>query len=148
MEFKYTKGSLTFTHKQKFKVVTEQSKAAWQQEARNEILLETQGQTDINDYEVAGGPFLDPLHAKYFAMNKDNILAVYKHYEKIYMAGPEEYLWAGLAKLAGAPVYAGLSDAQWGRLGEYVMPPLMVGVSGAVLKDIQTILVKANIDIY
>jgi len=148
LEFKYTKGSLTFTHKQKFKVVTEQSKAAWQQEARNEILLETLGATDINNYQIAGGPFLDLLQRKYFAMNKDNILAVYKHYEKIYMVGQEKHLWAGLAKLAGAPVYAGLSDAQWGRFGGYVMPSVMTLVSGAILKDIQTILVQANINIY
>lgn len=148
LEFSYEKGELTFTHRQSFRVVTEQGKNAWQQEARNEILLETQGQININEYEVAGGPFIDPLKTKYFAMNKANILAVYQHYEKIYSTDEDTYLWAGLAKLAGAPVYAGLSDAQWARLGGYVMPPLMQGVSGAVLKDIQSILVQANIDIY
>jgi hypothetical protein len=148
LEFSYEKGALSFTHTQTFQVVTEQGKEDWQQEVRDEILLETLGQIDVNEYEVAGGPLIDLLKTKYFAMNKSNLLAVYEHYEKIYMTGEDVFLWAGLAKLAGAPVYAGLSDAQWARIGGYVMPPLMQGVSGAVLKEIQSILVQANIDIF
>jgi hypothetical protein len=148
LELSIKSGGVEYSQKHEMTVVTEQEKAAWQRETRNEILLETLGATDINNYQVAGGPWIDPLHAKYFMMNKDNILAVYKHYEKIYMVGQDKFLWAGLAKLAGAPVYAGLSDAQWGRLGGYMMPPLMAGVSGAALEEIQTILIKANINIY
>jgi hypothetical protein len=88
------------------------------------------------------------LQTKNFAINKENILAVYKHYEKIYCEKDKDYLWAGLAKLAGAPVYGGLSDAQYGRLGSYLMPPIMSTISISLLKQTQDILIQGNINIY
>jgi hypothetical protein len=148
LEWRYQKGATDIRYEQTFLVCTQQPKGDWQDQVRYEILLETLGQIDIDEYEVDGGPTPDLLQTKYFALNKDNIQAVYQHYEKIYKEDDGAYLWAGLAKLAGAPVYAGLSDAQWARLGGYALPPLMQGVSEAVLKEIQSILVQANIDIF
>ena len=55
------------------------------------------------------------LAANSFLNNRTNIRAVYKFYEKLYTEQPLEIYWPGLATLAGAPVYAGLSDAENSR---------------------------------
>ncbi|HEY3762621.1 MAG TPA: hypothetical protein VGN23_12820 [Verrucomicrobiae bacterium] len=52
-----------------------------------------------------------------FMANRQNIQAVYAFYQKLFTERPTEFYWAGLAKLAGAPVYAGLSDAEFAKEG-------------------------------
>jgi hypothetical protein len=80
---------------------TVNTKKDWQAAVRTEILLDDGG---LNiQYYYAGNGFLQ---------NRKYIKAVYAFYQKVYLEQPTEYYWAGLAKLAGAPVYAGLSDAQ------------------------------------
>jgi len=51
------------------------------------------------------------LASRGFMDNRQNIQAVYAFYQKLFVQN-QNFLWAGLAKLAGAPVYAGLSDAE------------------------------------
>jgi hypothetical protein len=80
---------------------TAKTKEDWQQAVRNEIALDSGG---INiQYYLASNSFLN---------NRPYIKAVYAFYQMVYLEQPTEYYWCGLAKLAGAPVYAGLSDAQ------------------------------------
>jgi len=147
LEFKIVKGSLTVTHQQKFEVCTEQSKADWQEQVKEEILLETAGAIDITTYQLEAHTLLDVTKFKNFRSNIDNIQAVYDHYAKIYCVDEETFYWAGLAKLAGAPVYAGLSDAQYGRLG--TIGPIPEGLLGtSLLYEIQDILIEANINIF
>jgi hypothetical protein len=70
---------------------------------QSEIDTESSGVV-IENYKASSG----------FMTNRANIKAVYAFYEKLFTGQPTEFYWAGLAKLAGAPVYAGLSDAQYG----------------------------------
>jgi hypothetical protein len=109
-------GNLEYTLKHEMTVVTEQDKAAWQREVRNEILLESGGAVDIAQYKVESEPSNDLSGEWPFMINRPYVQAVFRHYEKIYRIGPDKFQWAGLAKLAGAPVYAGLSDAQHVRV--------------------------------
>ena len=77
------------------------TKEDWQAQVRTDIALNNGG---INiQYYLASNSFLS---------NRKYIKAVYSFYQMVYLEQPTEYYWCGLAKLAGAPVYAGLSDAQ------------------------------------
>ena len=91
------KGNYTFN------VQTVKTKENWQQDVRTEINQDS-GYTAIMDEYLAANGFS--------FQNRTDMKAVYAFYQKIYFENPTAYLWAGLAKLAGAPVYAGLSDAQ------------------------------------
>jgi hypothetical protein len=97
--------------------------------------LTTQG-VDADQYAVAND----------FLPNRPYIYSVYECYAKLHRDESDKFLWAGLAKQAGAPVYAGLSDAQNGRRGEAILT--WGNIEDTVLKEIQDILVQANIEIY
>jgi hypothetical protein len=157
-------GDLEYSQKHEMTVVTEQDKAAWQREVRNEILLESGGTVDIAKYTVGSEPAVDPSGEWPFMINRPNVQAVFRHYEKIYWIGPDKFQWAGLGKLAGAPVYAGLSDAQHGRVKyaeEWIsnLSTLLFWKSAAekerlvaevnqLIKSTQALLINANIRIF
>ncbi len=82
--------------------VTLKSKAAWQADVNTEVLADSG--LDMTQF--------DP--SKPFSGQKGYVQAAYKYYEKRFLEHPDIFLWAGLAKLAGAPVYAGLSDLENG----------------------------------
>lgn len=87
-------------------------------------------------------------------MLPERTFPIYKKVHATATGGRDKFLWAGLAKLAGAPVYGGLSDAQNGRDGSPAsagapMPFPVFGIGAAsTLKDIQDLLIDANINIY
>jgi hypothetical protein len=58
----------------------------------------------------------------------------------MFMSEPATLLWSGLSKLAGAPVYAGLSDAEWGRT-------VSLGLLSGEIDVLQNALMTINIDI-
>jgi hypothetical protein len=129
-------------NKQKFLVATHQSKAEWQKEIIEQIKLQTKatGTVDFTYYNPpwSGAPFIT---------NKAYIQNVYAYYEYLYLQKPDLFLWAGLAKMAGGPVYGGMVDAEYLRTGSFV------GVGAAVLGSatadfFQETLIKGNYDIF
>jgi hypothetical protein len=119
LEFSYQKGSTSFKHEQEFLVCTQKSRAEWLSEITEQIKLETSNAVDMtaysrdnflfNDY-VASTGILGPgnvIHGQ-----KKQIQQVYRYYEGLHRRSPNIQLWPGLAKRAGCPVYAGLSDAE------------------------------------
>jgi len=143
LEFKYVKGSLTFSHKQKFLVATHQSKAEWQKEIIEQIKLQTQatGVVDFTHYHP-------PWPAAPFMTNKAYIQNVYAYYEYLYLQKPDLFLWAGLAKMAGGPVYGAMVDAEYGRGPS--LPSWVPGgtLPGAIADFFQKTLMKGNYDIF
>jgi|SRR5665213_985508 len=121
------------------------TKEDWQAQVQQEINADSQ--VTVENY-LAGNGFL---------ANKNNLQAVFNFYGKLFTNNPTEFYWAGLAKLVGAPVYAGLSDAEYAKTGL-----LGVGLaSGGLITEIlttdylapkvsqfQTNLIQMNIDIY
>jgi len=99
------------------------TKEDWQKDVRTEINQDSRYTAVISQYLAENG---------FSVPNRRDMKAVYAFYEKLYSEQPTYYYWCGLAKLAGAPVYAGLSDAQ------YATP---------VLLNFQQTLVQMNIDI-
>lgn len=145
LEFKYVKGSLTFSHKQKFLVATHQSKAEWQKEIIEQIKLQTSGAVDFTSYHP-------PWPAVPFMTNKAYIQNVYAYYEYIYLQKPDQFMWPGLAKMAGGPVYGAMVDAEHYR---GPVPPwwdpaqiLAAAARNAVSDYFQTTLMKGNYDIF
>lgn len=82
-----------------------QTKQDWQGVVRDEI--DSDSGVTIENYQASNG----------FMNNRTNIQAVYSFYQKMFTERPTQFYWTGLAKLAGAPVYAGLSDAEYLRRG-------------------------------
>ncbi len=147
LEWRYKKGNVDIKHEQTFLVSTEKSKEKWQEQVRYEIRLETNDSVNMDDYTIDAHPLISPTKAKNFADNRDYIHEVYDYYAELYCHDQETYYWAGMAKLAGAPVYAGLSDAQYGRTLQYIFS-VPGGLASVVLRDIQDILVEANKNIF
>ncbi len=85
-----------------FNVTLGKTKEDWQEMVRQEIKQDSLG-LDIQNFKAANT----------FIKNSPYIKAVYAFYGKVYLEQPTEYYWAGLANLAGADVYAGLSDANY-----------------------------------
>jgi hypothetical protein len=146
IEFQYTKGSLTFTHQQHFLVCTQQSKAQWQEEIRQQILLQTSvtagGAVDFAHYSKT--PMPSPFFTK-----KAYIQNVYGYYQWLFFQRSDSFLWAGLAKMAGGPVYAGMNDAEYGRT---VVPSWAPGwtlsTANGICDFFQNTLIKGNYDIF
>lgn len=129
LEFYYKKGSTEFSHKQEFLVCTQQTKAQWRQEIVDQIKLQTSGAEDLSAF----------VPTNEFNSNVPHIKAVYGFYAQLFVEKPEKLMWAGMAKLAGAPVFAGLSDAQWGRDASLGVVDWIAGV-----KDFQSLLMTGN----
>jgi hypothetical protein len=122
-----------------------QTKADWQSVVADEI--DADSGVKIENYQALNG----------FMNNRTNIQAVYAFYQKVFKEQPTWYYWSGLAKLAGAPVYAGLSDAQYVKDGAITsgfltLDNLGAQIASALLSSkagqFQTNLIQMNIDIY
>jgi hypothetical protein len=91
--------------------------------AQTEVTPQASGNISFNNTQIAkdknywqskvqqDSGVVNYLASRGFMANRQNIQAVYAFYQKLFVQN-QNFLWAGLAKLAGAPVYAGLSDAQ------------------------------------
>jgi hypothetical protein len=104
-----------------FNVQLAKTKEDWQNDVQTEI--DSDSGVKIENY-LAGNGFLN---------NRQNIQAVYAFYQKLFTEQPDEFYWAGLAKLAGAPVYAGLSDAQYLKVGAITSGYLTLDDLGATI---------------
>jgi len=145
LEFKYVKGSLTFSHKQKLLVATQQSKAKWQEEIIQQIKLQASGAVDFTSYHP-------PWPASPFMTNKAYIQNVYSYYEYLYLQKPDLLLWPGLAKMAGGPVYGAMVDAEHyrGPVPSWWDPAQIIAAAArnAVADYFQTTLMTGNYDIF
>lgn len=72
---------------------------------------------------------------------------MYAYYEQLYRKRPDLFLWAGLAKMAGGPVYGGMVDAEYARLP---LPSWFPGsvLTGTVADFFQGTLMQGNYDIF
>jgi hypothetical protein len=157
LEYRIQKGSTDIKHEQTFEVRTEWTKAQWLAVVRDEIYLDsftTSSGAGKNGFNDTGIDMNQYVVANDFLPNRPYIYSVYEYYAKLHdkgdgetaTGGRDKFLWAGLAKLAGAPVYGGMSDAQNGRSGLAIASFGVIQES--ILKSIQDLLIDANINIY
>jgi len=114
LEFSYQKGSTIFKHEQEFLVATHKTADQWREEVRYQIRLQTYvrspilGEVDISKLNPADG-FTGNLTTK---NNSKYLAQFYYYYAQHYKQHPEKQMWAGMAKVAGAEIYAGMSDME------------------------------------
>ncbi len=157
LEYRIQKGSTDIKHEQTFEVRTEWTKAQWLAVVRDEIYLDSftsSSGAGKNGFNNTGIDMNQYVVANDFLPNRPYIYSVYEYYAKLHdkgdgqtaTGGRDKFLWAGLAKLAGAPVYGGMSDAQNGRDGLAIAS--FGVINDGILKGIQDLLIDANIKIY
>jgi hypothetical protein len=123
LEWRLQKGSIDVKHEQTFKVETRKTVAQWQEEVRYQIRLQTKvksgTEVDVALYHIGNG-FRNANAAQ------DNVLrvnAIYEYYQQLFKQMPEKFMWAGMAKVAAAPIYAGMSDLNTWWIATGVTPP-------------------------
>ncbi|NBB79542.1 MAG: hypothetical protein GVY36_08875 [Verrucomicrobia bacterium] len=136
-------GGTPILVEKKAMICTEKTKAEWLQELRDE--MELLSSVDMNQFDPSDG----------FMPNRSYLQAVYFYYEEMFVRDLD-YVWPGMAKMAGAPVYGGLSDAEYGD--SVFSIPLVISILGlgagveevnlTNLSTIQTTLVGVNKAIY
>lgn len=135
LEWRLQKGSIDVKHEQTFKVVTQKTRDEWRDELRYQVRLQSSvagEEIDLNNFNPTAE----------FTSNTKFLKATYGWYEQNFVQSEDKLIWAGMAKMAGAPVYAALSDAQVGRaLG----PGIGVELTA---RQLQRALMKGNKDIF
>ena len=133
LEFRFAKGSISFTHVQTFLVSTQQTKQKWLAEIRDQIRLQSNGQIDLDRYLPRSGwlprqvPGSGGIYTRSFLSHTDNVRAIYDYYGQLFQEWPEKLDWMGAARMVGASVYAGLSDLYAMSPSFSVAPELMGG---------------------
>jgi hypothetical protein len=125
LEWRLQKGSIDVKHEQTFKVETRKTVAQWQEEVRYQIRLQTKvksgTEVDIALYHSGNG-FRNTSGNQ--APGTDNVLrvqAIYYYYQQLFKQMPDKFMWAGMAKTAAAPIYAGMSDlTTWAQVQDAV----------------------------
>ena len=146
LRFTLTNDGLSVIHEQEFLVATQQSRSDWEAEMEYQIRLQT----------ALAGPGDGVLVSDYvktnsFMSNRKYILPVYEYYAQLYgetAEGRLAYHWPGMAKLAGSPVYAGLSDAEQAKGIVFAGGVFWGALSYSMLNKIQMYLMQGNIDIF
>lgn len=153
LEWRYKKGNTDVKYEQTFLVCTEQSKAKWQEQLTYMIRLQTDddpegtslifgagyqygGQEDVSASPTAAG----------YASNVDRASEYYDFYEQCWNQN-NSLSWSGLAKVVGAQVISGISDSQWGivgQLGFVNVSGWLAGYDLADIKDFQLELFKGG----
>jgi hypothetical protein len=114
LEWRYQKGTTDVKFEQTFKVETRQTVAQWQQEVRYQIRLQTQVKTgtevDLALYDAGSGFRNTSSSQNPTADNTPRVRAIYYYYQQLFNQMPDKFMWAGMAKTAAAPIYAGMSD--------------------------------------
>jgi len=124
-------------------ICTEKTKAEWLEELRDE--MELLSNVNMNQFNPSNG----------FLPNRSYLQAVYFYYEEMFVRDLD-YIWPGMAKMAGAPVYGGLSDAEYGdNVFSIPLISTALGLGSGVkevnltnLSTIQTTLIGVNKAIY
>lgn len=114
LEWRYQKGSVDISHEQTFLVTTQQSSEKWRKEVVYQIRLQTLAKTgkevDLDKYIVSNGFRNTRSSTPPEYDNRLRVKAIYDFYQQMFDTHREQYLWSGMAKVAAAPIYAGMSD--------------------------------------
>jgi hypothetical protein len=133
LEWRYSKGTAEFKYQQTFNVVTRKTRDEWVAEVNYQIRLQSKVATgtevDVSTYHPGDG----------FSANVSNVLAIYYYYRQLFRQMPEKFMWAGMAKVAAAPIYAGMSDlTEWYYGSEFIFGARDVGtqwfINGLLLR--------------
>jgi hypothetical protein len=114
LEWRLQKGGIDVKYEQTFRVETRKTVDGWREEVRYQIRLQTKVKTG-NEVDVAlyhpGNGFRNTSSSQPAEnQNVARVQAIYYYYQQLFNQMPEKFMWAGMAKTAAAPIYAGMSD--------------------------------------
>jgi len=89
-------------------------------------------QAYVNAFGAFDEPDWDPEQG--FAANRQRIIQLYDYYQKIYLKRPDQFLWAGLGRMAGGAVVGSLDLVV--ALGETFLTKTMVQIGKAIFHDL------------
>jgi hypothetical protein len=89
-------------------------------------------QAYVNAFGKYDEPDWDPEQG--FAANRDRIIKLYDHSRDTYLKRPDQFLWAGLSRMAGGAVIGGLDLVVSG--GETFLTKTMVTIGKAIFHDL------------
>jgi hypothetical protein len=157
LKWKYSKGAIEAEYVQTFQVETRKTKTQWQDQVKYQVKLQSTIQEaraksngmpvaaifplDLNKFDPANGFFKNSSNHNYAYVQR-----VY-YYQQLFKQMPEKFYWAGMAKTAGASVYAGMADMhQWWHtpLIETINP----GTKSALDIVLDEFMVQGNKDIF
>ena len=144
LEWRLQKGDIDVKHEQTFLVCTEQSKAKWQEQLTYMIRLQTDDDPEGTSlifgagYQYGGQEdvSVSPTAAAGYASNVDRASEYYDFYEQCWNHN-NSLSWSGLAKVVGAQVISGISDSQWGIVGQLGFVNVSGWLAGYDLADIK-----------
>ena len=113
LEWRLQKGDIDVKHEQTFLVATQKSKQEWIDEVYYQLKLQTSipgypPTLDFTQYDPGQGFF--EFSSGIPGINHHYIREIYYYYRQLFIEKPEEFYWAGMAKVAGASVYGGMAD--------------------------------------
>jgi hypothetical protein len=144
LEWRLQKGDIDVKHEQTFLVATQKSKQEWLDEVYYQIKLQSSEwpapdpftysalfyntndwvsqsysdpfPLDLNQYNPNNGIYSAASGGAAATHNYAYIQSIYLYYAQLFKQNEEELYWAGMAKVAGASVYAGMADMHiWKR---------------------------------
>lgn len=136
LEWRYQKDGVDLKHEQTFEVTTQKTREEW----RDDLCYQVRLQSSVEGEEFDMNNFDPPAE---FISNRKFIDVTYSWYEQTFVQSEDSLIWSGMAKMAGAPVYAALSDAQIGRT--VAGPGIGIEIAAS---ELQSALMKGNKDIF
>jgi hypothetical protein len=154
LKWKYSKGDQEAEFSQTFKVETRQSLSKWRDEVNYQIRLQSKAKTgkavDLRAYHPGNGFRNTSSSQPAENDNQLRVLAIYYYYQQLFKQKQEGFMWAGMAKTAAGPIYAGMCDmtswwqaqqipgvggADGGTGTEYFIEGLLLGGQKAIFAD-------------
>ena len=89
-------------------------------------------QAYVNAFGAYDEPDWNPEQG--YAANRDRIIKLYDYYKDTYLKRPDQFLWAGLGRMAGGAVVGGLDLVVHG--GETFLTKTMVQIGKAIFHDL------------
>ncbi len=144
LRWRIQKGSLDASYTQSFLVATQKSALEWYKEVQYQILLQTKVATgtavNIDLYHHQNGFNTGA------ASNVNYVRQLYYYYRQLYKQMPEKFMWAGMAKVAAGPIFAGMSDlTKWLEFQTALVPQ---GATGGIKTFINDLLLDGQKQIF
>ncbi len=152
LEWRLQKGDIDVKHEQTFLVATQKSKQEWIDEVYYQLKLQTSipgypPTLDFTQYDPGQGFF--EFGSGIPGINHHYIREIYYYYRQLFIEKPEEFYWAGMAKVAGASVYGGMADLQiWKGAQEDPLTQIVFPFNGGTETFLDNFLVTGNKEIF
>ena len=152
LEWRFQKGAADFKYVQTFLVATQKSKQEWIDEVHYQLKLQTSiapypPELDYTKYDTDNGFW--ERGSGITGVNHHYVREIYYYYRQLFVEKPEEFYWAGFAKVAVAAVYGSMADMQfWKEAQETLEFRLFHALNGGTEVFLDDLLMTGNKEIF